>query len=288
MKKILVPTDFSENAVTAANYAACLAKESGACLILLHTETNQVAIAESTLVMDPDPTTISGCKLKLEEQAQQIQAEYLLNQPIETLYRTGSLSLVLNQEIKNNQVDLVVMGTRGTTNFLGKLIGTNTAAFIKTAVCPVLVIPPKTAYGQIKRIGYAADFQSDERFFLHQLFQISEPLQAEVYVVNIKSERQLKTVTDDQVLYYIQKEFPESNLHINQIRENDVVKGLQLFAEQNDIQILAIAMQDRNFLEDFFHKSVSRQLALEAQVPVLALPIHPYTGQPKLNHQTFW
>jgi len=288
MKKILVPTDFSENATVAINFAAHLAQVTSAKLILLHTDTNQVAIAESTMVLDTDPAVIRKSEQQLQQQAQLIQEQFNLNQPIQTLCMTGNLSLVLNRAIKNNQVDLVVMGTKGASNIINKFIGTNTVSFIKLAICPVLVIPPATTYQPIQRIAYASDFQSDERRFLHQLLNISEPLRAEVYVVNIKSERQLKTITDAQALYYMQKEFPEYNLHINQIKENDVVKGLQEFVMQNNIQLLAVAMHERNFLEDFFHKSVTRQLALEAQFPLLSLPTHPYYGQPELEHSTYW
>lgn len=288
MKKILVPTDFSENASTAETFAAQLAKDYGATLILVHSETAQVAIAESTMVLDADPETVKRCELKLQEQAQKLRNQFSLNKPIEILCLTGSLSLVLNRAIENYQVDLVVMGTKGATNFMDKIIGTNTAAFIKTAICPVLVIPPNTHYVSIQSIAYAADFQSDERIMLHQLLNISEPLKAAVYVVNIKSDRQLKTLTDAEVLYFIQREFPEYNLHINQIKEDDVVKGLLEFVDQNNMQILAVGMHDRNFLEAFFHKSITRQLALEAKVPLLVLPCHPYTGEPALKHKSFW
>ncbi|MGV3586289.1 MAG: universal stress protein [Adhaeribacter sp.] len=288
MKKILVPTDFSENATAAANFAAHLARATSAGLILLHTETNQVAIAESTMVLDTDPAVIKKSEQQLQQQAQLLQEQFNLNQPIQTLCLVGNLSLVLNRAIKNNQVDLVVMGTKGASNLITKFVGTNTVSFIKTAICPVLIIPPATTYTPIQRIAYASDFQSDERRLLHLLLNISEPLKAEVYVVNIKSERQLKTITDAQALYYMQKEFPEYNLHINQIKENNVVKGLQEFVEQNNIQLLAVAMHERNFLEDFFHKSITRQLALEAQFPLLSLPAHPYYGQPELKHNTYW
>ena len=288
MKKILVPTDFSGNANTAENFAAQLAKDTGATLMLVHSETAQVVIAESTLVLDADPATIKRGELKLQEQAQKLQTQFNLDQPVEILCLTGSLSLVLNRAIKNNQVDLVVMGTKGATNFVHKIIGTNTAAFIKTAICPVLVIPPNTPYEPVQGIAYASDFQSDERTMLHQLLNISEPLGAAVYVVNVKSDRQLKTITDAEALYFIQREFPEYNLHINQIKEEDVVKGLLEFVNQNNMQILAVGMHDRNFLEEFFHTSITRQLALEAKVPLLVLPCHPYTGEPALKYKSFW
>ena len=288
MKTILVPTDFSENANFALHYAAMLAHTSGANLILLHTENSQVAVAESLTVMDPDPEFMKGCNQKMKEQADQLMAAHHLNQLPEIVCVTGVLSLRLNETIKARQVDLVVMGTKGATNFFDKILGTNTAAFIKVALCPVLIIPPKASYQPFTRIAYAADFQSDERIILHQLLDFAEPLKAEVYVVNIKSERQLKTITDDQVLFYIQHEFPDFNLHINQIKEEDVVKGLREFVEQNDMHVLAVAIHDRNFIEEFFHKSITRQLALNTHVPLLALPTRPFAGRPEIKPKPNW
>jgi nucleotide-binding universal stress UspA family protein len=288
MKTILVPTDFSENANSALHYAANLANLTKAKIILFHTEALQVAISENPVIMDPAPAQIKSNEQKLEELAQKLTADFNLNQPAETICLTGNLSLRLNEMVRTREVDLVVIGTKGATKFLDKILGTNAAAFIKVALCPVLVIPPNARYEPVTRLAYAADFESDERVPLHQLLNIAEPLKAEVYVINIKSDQQLDTILDDEVIYFIQEEFPDYNLHINQIKEDDVVKGLQEFIEQNGMHILAVSIHEHSFLEEFFHRSITRQLAMQTHVPLLTLPCRPYVGRPEIKHKMHW
>jgi nucleotide-binding universal stress UspA family protein len=285
MKTILLPTDFSAPAIQAAKYAAALASQNRDKLLLVHVQAPETAGAPDGVLVSlpPDPRLEVYYQQKLRELAQQLQLDYgFLFQP-ETICAVGNLPEQLNEIIRREQVDLVVMGTKGAHQFLEKLIGTNTAGFIKQAICPVLIIPESAGYAGIKTIAYASDFDTGQAVYLQQLLAFAQPYTPTIYILNVVDVDKMGSVPDINILQQIQKKYPDINLSIAQTKEDDVVTGIRQFVQDNQVDILAVSVQIRPFQEEIFHHSITRQLAFGAPVPLLALPPIPYRLQPMPN-----
>lgn len=275
MKTILVPTDFSQNATNALHYAAGLAYQVRGKLIIAHIINLPVSPPGSGVVMPPDLQREEECQAELTRLAMELRQENNFRFEVETIMQYGYFMANLNAIVKDQAVDLVVMGTNGATNFLDKLVGTNTAQFMKMALCPVLAIPGNAEFTGIKNIAYASDFESDETIFLQQLFGITESFNPQTFIINILTERQLNIFADNQVVRNIMQNFPNKNCSIAQIQEGDVVEGLHTFVRENQADILAVSIHDRSLLESLFHTSISRKLVYHTRVPLLALPEKP-------------
>ncbi|MDQ3289801.1 MAG: universal stress protein [Bacteroidota bacterium] len=275
MKTILVPTDFSPAAFNAMKYAAALATEVKSKLLLVHILELPVMPMESGMVLPLDGQ-LEDCKEELTRLTQKLKLENSTLLEIKTICQCGYFQANLCQLVRDNAVDLVVMGTRGDSNFLDKLLITTTAECIKSAICPILVVPAQANFTGIKHIALASDFENEETVFLQQLFCLAEPLQADVSIINIVSDRQLNVYPDNQVIKDITKHFPEKSISIAQIKKNNVIAGLQEFVQDNQMDVLALSMHERDFFENLFHKSVSKQLIGDTQIPLLALPEKPY------------
>jgi nucleotide-binding universal stress UspA family protein len=285
MKTILIPTDFSDHAANAVNYAAALASHINARLILVHAIALEVIeVPGNPFVRHPDSRLEIYYNDILEHQAKQLHIHYP-KLKIESRCVHGTIHTVLNELIREHQADLVVMGTRGANSFLKKLIGTNTVSVIKEALCPVLVIPANSRYHQIKNIAYASDFETKQYPFLKQLVQFTEPLNAAVYIFNVKSDEQLDLVGDNQILHEINRHFPGNNFSFAQLQDGDVVDGINHFVIENQIDLLAVCVHKPDILEKIFHTSVSQELAFESAIPLLALPEKPYQYHKDTNVQ---
>jgi len=276
MKTILVPTDFSDNATNALNYAAALASQVRGKLIIAHIINLPVTPIESGFVFSTNAQLEEDYKQELNRLSKELRLENGFRFEVETVCQYGYFLANLNELVKNEDVDLVVMGTKGATNFLDKIVGTNTSEFIRIAACPVLTIPQDAKFTGFKHIAYASDFEHKETSFLQQLFCITEPFGAAVSIINILSERQLNIFSDNQVIRNIAKRFPENSYSLVQLPENNVVKGLYEFVADNQAEVLAVSIHDRNFLESLFHKSISKQLLYQTKLPILALPENAY------------
>src|SRR5690606_33011096 len=141
MNSILVPTDFSENAFVAAEYACALAEASKQKEQLLHVyialyagfgeegnSVKQIKLAETE--------SAAAMKLLLESLKDQFPSV-----DIEGECTKGFMIDVVTDKLKRNGHSLVVMGTKGVTNITESVLGSTTYEVIKKSPTPVLVVP---------------------------------------------------------------------------------------------------------------------------------------------------
>lgn len=277
MKTILVPTDFSDSASNALYYAAALASQTQSRLVLVHAiAMDVVELPGNPFELKPDLRLETYYLAKLEHLASRIRVKHGTRLQVDTVCVHGSIQDHLNELVLSQQADLVVMGTNGAHTVLKKLMGTNTARCIQQAICPILAIPISAWYQGIKRIAYASDFENNDTHYLQQLFGFAGPLNLEVYIFNVKSDDQLDLEDDNHILRQIKRHFPDNRYSVAQLKENDVVAGIQAFIRENQMDVLALAVHKRDFLERIFHSGAWEELAFQTSVPLLALPEKPY------------
>ncbi len=142
INQILVPTDFSENATSAMDYAVALAKQCSATLHLLHTP-----VVPTYLLMDlsysPGPEAVTRI-LNDSQEALDAQAKQLSEAGIEhfTAIREGTAHEVIGAYAKEHDIDLVIMGTHGRTGVVKLMYGSVTERVVKTVHTPIIVVPP--------------------------------------------------------------------------------------------------------------------------------------------------
>lgn len=273
MKKILVPIDFSANANNALQYAAGLAKQTSSDLTLAHVLPVQVAgVTEAPIVVTPDAAAEAQYAAKLTDVAKQLEEDYHYSFKVNTVCKTGLFLDKLLRLIRDQKIDLVVMGTAGASTYLDKLLGTNTLSLIRSAPCPVLAIPGHVQFTGIRKIAYASDLSANDNVFLKKLNAFALPFKPEISIVHVKDSRHLRSRADQHALQILVKQFPEWQYSLAEVKEDDVAVGIMAFAQENNIDVLALALHDRSLLEELFHTSVSRKLALNCTVPLLTLP----------------
>jgi nucleotide-binding universal stress UspA family protein len=288
MKKILVPTDFSENAANALVYAIQLVKLVNGKLIIFHNAdfplnyTGTNIFPGGDLGMGIDPAYPAGVLNNPElEHIQQERINQLATRvrqdmgntiPVKTFYKYGSFTDNLSEVIREEQADLVVMGTHGASTFLDRLVGTNTASVIKNSLVPVLAIPAEARFKPIKHIAYAVDLESDEDIFLDQLIAFAKPFGAIITLVHIKTENQPDKITDRMLLKELRTRYPGQYLQMTERQGKTVAQGLEEFIIESGSDLLAIGIHKHGFFHSVFHSTVPEQLVFHNTIPVVALP----------------
>lgn len=277
MKTILTPTDFSPNAVNAITYAAQLASEVRGKLILVHalpfpTGTTPVEAG----VINPQVALKQAYVQELEKLSKTLRLENGFRFEVETYCEEGPLYQCMGKLAVQHQVDMIVMGTKGATGFLQKLAGTNALTIMQQVHCPVLVVPATARYNGMQKVAYASDFEKEEGIFLQQLFPLLAPFKPEVDVLNVQADEQLNIVADGQIIQEIAAQHTNLTVQIKQVKAASVLAGIKQYTKETPVQLLAVAIEQRNWLEALFHHSVSAQLAFGSNLPLLALPQTPY------------
>ena len=146
-KKILLPTDGSDYANKAAEHAIWIASLNGAELVVLN------VIETSSLVGLPAEDLIVRIKEMLKEEGRKslekifqiykeskIEDECHKDVKLTTMTEEGSPSDIIIKKIKEEGIDLVIMGTSGKHGLDRFLLGSVTENVVRSAPCPVLVV----------------------------------------------------------------------------------------------------------------------------------------------------
>lgn len=137
-KKILVPTDGSEFAKKAQKHALFLAKVSGAELIAVSvTENNFV----NGLPLDDEVYQLNQIlKERSEKNLQEFDEMNETDIKITHVIREGSPAKVILEVAREEDVDLIVMGSSGKSGFDRFIMGSVADKVVNSAKCAVLVI----------------------------------------------------------------------------------------------------------------------------------------------------
>src|SRR5690606_6277892 len=164
MRKILIPTDFSENSFNAIKYACELFKYDRAEFYLL----NAFADTVYDTRMDSENTTFEEIKKEISSKTKDA-LENLKNKirtfspnPKHNIHIEAEFGLLVdsvNDWIEKENIDVVVMGTKGETSNKAITFGSNTLQVLKYVKCPVLAIPEVYKDIQPKNILFPTDYQ---------------------------------------------------------------------------------------------------------------------------------
>jgi len=155
MKRILVPCDFSEQALDAFKFALDIAQQAKGSIHLIHV-IELPMLADSVLM-----PTLSFEKELLAEYENTTKKEFanIIKKhnkeaiPITTKIAFGIISSTIENYITDNAIDLVVMGSHGTNGMKEFFIGSNTEKIVRRSAAPVIVI--KDYYkGVVKNIVF--------------------------------------------------------------------------------------------------------------------------------------
>src|SRR5690606_6559757 len=165
MKKILLPTDFSENAFNAIKYAVQLFQKEECIFYLLNTYTP--VLYDSDYILHSPASSLSLdelYKLNSEKGLEKVRA-LITEQFPNALHQYELISSfsLLNEEIKeqvsSRNIDLIVMGTQGATGAVQILFGTHTVHAMRRATCPLLAIPSGCNYSPPRNMLFPTDYE---------------------------------------------------------------------------------------------------------------------------------
>ncbi len=272
MKTILVPTDFSDNAHNAIDYAVEIAKASNAKIILFHAFHVPTVPADVPFIMPLDELEKDSL-----EGLEKIKKNILLNQANELDIvcetKLGFAVDEINGMIEEKSIDLVILGMRGAGYLSEKLIGSITTTLMRKAKCPVLAINENVKFKSIKNIVLACDYQKIENEnVLNPLKEFVKLFNSHIYILNVTRELETaystgKTEEDTQLENYL-----EGFDHSFKVVENeDIIDGINEFVNSNEVDMIAMITHKHTLLETIFQERNTKRMAFHTQVPILAL-----------------
>lgn len=272
MKRVLVPTDRSENANHALKYALNLLRGEEVEFTLF--QSFDIPTYAADMPVPVDMLGMEELKRVLDDDAKKLSEKYAQEKfTFKTKVEMGSLSFNVDQLAESEKIDLVVMGTKGASGLAATIIGSNTADVIQTATCPVLAVPESADVDQLpSQILFASDNKGlSDASVIDPLMEIASKFKAHIHLMNVLDAGKMTTVDEavaglrlDHMLETIEHTFHFEN-------SNDKPHAIEEYLNTHNIDLLAVIPRKNNFFDAIFHKSVTRRLALHSKVPLLAM-----------------
>lgn len=142
LQRILLPTDFSEHARDTVDYACALAEKFDAELHVLHVLQDLVAmVPEPGLAYPPPGDYMTELRESAEQALQQVvDPQWAAGKSVVRVTRQGPPFLEIIRYARENEVDLIVMGTHGRTGLAHMLLGSVAEKVVRKSPCPVLTV----------------------------------------------------------------------------------------------------------------------------------------------------
>lgn len=272
MKTILVPTDFSEVARNASEYALAYAKEFQCKVIFYHAYHFPITSGtEEPLLVMVDPVVLETEHLiRLKEEVAVLKKNYK-DIPSECIVSQGLAVDEIMELEKKERFNLIIMGIQNTGLLSQLIVGSISTDIIRKAKTPVIIIPENATFKKINKVALGVDYESPiDAQLLQPLKNIVKASNSKLYILNVvKPNESIEDKTIDSI--EIQDYF-EDILHTSYFEENDVfTDGINDFVSQHNVDLIAVIPHKHNILERIFKESHTKKLAFHTQVPLIAL-----------------
>ena len=273
MKRILVPTDFSPQAENALKVAAQIARKNGAAIYLEHSLDMPSHFALSGN-KSAKPESIYFIRLAEQNFEELLKKEYLFDLEVHEAIGHGEIYDDVQLAVKDKNIDLIVMGSHGTSGFKELFIGSNAEKVVRTSSIPVLVIKNSHDVFDVKDFVFATDFSEECRKPFDAAQKFARAVGAKIHLLFINTPADFKTSEEtQQLMENFVKGMGAANYTLNTYNDSSVEKGILGFAKSKNVQLIGMSTHGRKGLSHFFNGSISEDLVNHANMPVITFKI---------------
>ncbi|OEY73905.1 universal stress protein [Salegentibacter salarius] len=277
MKKILLPTDFSENAYNAIAYAIKAFKDEECKFYLLNTYTPVLYDSEYILYNSTQPNLAEAYKKNslsgLRKVERKINRDF--KNPKHRFEKISAFNLLIDEmkeQLKSKEIDLVIMGTQGATGAEEILIGTNSVHAINKLKAPLLMIPSDNEYHPPVNILFPTDFELNfSAAQLEPILNLVKNHNSKINILHVFFGKDLdeKQEENKKNLSKIISDFPHQ---FNTIEDKSVTKAIEKFQEKNTVDLLFMVNNKRSFFENLLFRPVVNKIGFHIKVPFMVIP----------------
>jgi nucleotide-binding universal stress UspA family protein len=272
MKRILVPTDFSEGAFNALVHALHIAQIFDAAVDVIHA----YSIPPTGTAVMVDLTDILR-KNALEEIELLKKRTSALNlaKGIKIDYDAehGSVIDVIARSERERQIDLVVMGTQGASGITEKWLGTNTAAAARNTNVPMLAVPAESRFKPYSQIMFSTDFKViKDKKSMEFAAKFAKAFDGHVRFLHVRKDGEKRdSGTEDAYKLQMKSIFGSPEPTFSFTIDSNIDSGIKETLGIKPADLLITVRHDYGFFEGLFRSSISQKIINSASIPILII-----------------
>ncbi|WP_228238507.1 universal stress protein [Allomuricauda sp. M10] len=277
MMKVVLPTDFSENAFHAISYAAQLLENTTTVFYLMHAYSPPVyridyALGSPGQMGLPDDFRYAA-EAQLDKTRERIKAQF--DNP-KHQFVTHAAFNTLEDEIRGfsmkEQVDLIIMGTQGATGAREILFGSNTVHVLNRTQIPVLAIPADYKYITPGEILFPTDLEIDfDQVDVSFLLKMAKLWHSKIHIMHVASPEGLMEGQENNRAH-LEGLLVEHNHTFHDLPDQELTTAINAIQEKVTAEMLVMVKNKHTFLERLFIEPVIKNIGLHSLIPFLVLP----------------
>ncbi len=274
MKKILVPTDFSDQAENALKVAVQLAKKYDSGIHMLHMIELPMHQIIATSNFSELPEAVFFMKIAHNNFEKALDKDYLEGLDIYENIKFNIASEGVLEACKEEDFDLIVMGSHGASGFKEMFIGSTAEKVVRTSKKPVLVIKNDTDIFNVDNFVFASDFKNDNTETYKQAVKLAKSWGSKIHLLLVNTAGNFKTTTEaEEAMNEFIKGTDYDNYTLNIFNDVSVEKGILNFSKSINADLIGISTHGRQGIAHFFNGSISEDLVNHSKRPVITFKI---------------
>lgn len=273
MRRILVPTDFSDQAENALKVAVNLAKKHNSEIYVLHSMEMPLHLATSGDTGSL-PESLYFIKLAEKRFSDLRKKKYLDGAELNEAIGHNEIYEDIEAACNKNDIDLIIMGSNGASGFKEMFVGSNTEKVVRTSSTPVLVIKNNHTDFNVKDFVFATDFSEEGRAALDKAQRFAKIVKAKLHLLFVNTPADFKTSKQAQAqMENLVKGMGLENYTLNIYNDSSVEKGILNFTYHINAQLIGMGTHGRKGISHFFNGSISEDMVNHANMPVITFKI---------------
>ncbi len=252
MKNIIVPTDFSLKSINALQFAKKIAQKTNGTIHLVN-------------VVEPTPGTYSSTgeflsdefddtfTLRLADRQQEKMSELAEKHigktyEIDASVKIGFPLQEIRKMIEELDADLLIMGSKGSTDEEDFFLGSFTDKVVRSAKCPVIVVNEVVSNDDVFRnIVYATDLEEEHKAMINFLMRIQDLFDSNLHIVKINTRRNFKNDIETNIEFQqLVAKYGLRNYTTTVYNHEDEEYGIVHFADMKKADLIAIGIHERS------------------------------------------
>ena len=264
MKTFVIPTDFSANAQKALDYAVQMTNGKRSTIHLLYCYYPSQFHVQDAILVEESQQEVKEALLnnivKNWKDTYGTSADHITLLPV---LRIGFPAGEILQYCRERKVDFIVMGTTGEGDMVKKILGSVSTQVFEGCNDPLILIPPKYKLSELKSILIASS-QDGDKSSIEYGIALGADHDADVHVLHVDPESEYQEGTPYE-------QYSGDRIRYVSLTDEDIADTIEEYAEDEQMDLVIMTTQHRSFMQKLFHKSVSREVASELNIPVLIL-----------------
>lgn len=276
MKNVLIPTDFSPNSWNAVEYAVRLFADRPCDFYILHVgDLEQSPIISNSFSISGEiypPAIKTNLKSFFKRTAPLAltKCHHFI-----ALLEYGDFIDTIRKTVADKKIDLIVMGTQGTSGLKEGILGSNTGDVILKVSCNTLVVPNNAKFARPGKIAFPTDYNI---FYSHSILEaISEIIcqcDAQLQIVNILKKNGILNPEQEQNKAYLEdylEELYSGSLDFRTITGTMVLNVIEKTVTDGNMDMIIMVAKNLNFLQQIFFDSTIKKLSFHSTIPLMIM-----------------